>query len=156
MTPGSLNRRRLCRNGLIVAAGCAAELPLFGAARLLDGNKSQQAEAKQIWTITNGIISRTMSFAPKTGLLTERLSDTAMRTEYIPAEKIPVYMSEEFYFECNGQRCAGNGGDFELADANEAAHPDGRSLTIRLRHKTIALDVSAVYRVYEGHAAIRK
>ncbi len=92
MTPGSLNRRRLCRNGLIVAAGCAAEVPLFGAARLLDGNKSQQAEAKQIWTITNGIISRTMSFAPKTGLLTERLSDTAMRTQYITADKITVYM----------------------------------------------------------------
>lgn len=160
MAPGSLNRRRLCRNGLIVAAACAAELPLFGD-RLLGGSElqqpeSKQTESKQIWTVTNGIISRTMSFAPKTGLLTERLSDTVARTEFIAPNKAPVYMAEEFYLNCNGERCAGTSGSFELLDAHESAQSNGSSLAIRLKHKSVALEVALVYRVYAGHAAIRK
>jgi alpha-galactosidase len=32
----------------------------------------------------------------------------------------------------------------------------GKSLTVRLRHRELALEVTAVYRVYDGHAAFRK
>ena len=43
-----------------------------------------------------------------------------------------------------------------LLDAHQADLPNGKSLTLRLRHKELPLEVSVVYRVYNGHPAIRK
>jgi alpha-galactosidase len=65
-------------------------------------------------------------------------------------------MAQEFSFQCNNQACAGASPDFGLLNFHETVLPNGRSLIIELRHKALALDVSVVYTVYNGHAAIRK
>lgn len=39
---------------------------------------------------------------------------------------------------------------------SESELANGKSLTVRLRHRSLALEVSAIYSVYNGHAAIRK
>jgi alpha-galactosidase len=65
-------------------------------------------------------------------------------------------MGQEFSLLCNGHSCAGTNAVFDLLGAHQAALPNGKSLTIRLRHKELALEVAAVYRVYNGHPAIRK
>ncbi len=64
--------------------------------------------------------------------------------------------TEEFSFRCNEKNCAGTNATFELVDPTRPALPNGKSLTIRLRHKQLPLEVSVVYSVYNGHPAIRK
>jgi alpha-galactosidase len=63
---------------------------------------------------------------------------------------------QEFSFLCNGRQCAGNSPEFELVDAAQTAFGNEKSLTVRLRHKSLSLEVSVVYRVYSGHPAVRK
>src|ERR1035438_9389053 len=65
-------------------------------------------------------------------------------------------MAQEFSFLCNGHQCEGTNSEFEFVNSNESALPHGKSLTVRLRHKNLALDVSVINIVYDGHSAVRK
>jgi alpha-galactosidase len=140
---------------MLLAAGCATGTSLFGL-QIDSADNLDSGVTKKSWTIGNDLISRTVTFGPKTGLLTERLSDLATRSDFIRPETIRTDLAREFSFRCNGEECAGNGADFELLGAEEASLSNGKSLTVHLRHKTLALEVVVVYRVYDGHAAIRK
>jgi alpha-galactosidase len=110
----------------------------------------------QSWTIGNAQIERTIAFDPVAGLSTQRLTDLTTHTDFIVPEKLAKQPPAEFSFVGNGQMFAGAGNQFQLVKADEHSLPDGKSLTLVLRSKTIPFDVSVIYRVYNGHAAIRK
>jgi alpha-galactosidase len=123
---------------------------------LAAGGSPNVDDSGKSWIIDNGLISRTVTFQPKVGLFTERLSDLSTRADYILPATIRMEMAPEFSFRCNDQACAGASPDFDLVRSHESALANARSLVIELRHKELAVEVSVVYTVYNGHAAIRK
>jgi alpha-galactosidase len=145
----------LISNGLLMAAGCAAGPSIF-ALPPTPGDDSESGGPAKTWTLANDRIARTVSFHPGKGLLTERLSDLSTHADFILPASIDPDMAIEFSFQCGGRHCAGAGTDFELAGAVETPLPHGKSLTVRLRHKSLALEVAVVLSVYDGHAATRK
>jgi len=147
-----ISRRSVVRNGWMVAAGLAAA-PW--------NSRSQRAVAadgpvERSWTLGHDFIARTLTFISGKGLFTKQFSDGATHVEYMPAGKVRPEMVQEFSFQCDGRHCAGTGPDFEFISAKEETQANGKSLTLRLRHKALPLEVAAVYRVYSGHAALRK
>jgi alpha-galactosidase len=108
----------------------------------------------QSWTIGNDRIERTVTFDSATGLVTQRLTDLTTHTDLIPSGKTVRRPALEFAFACNGQTL--NGSKFRLVKADQGTLPDGKSLTVLLESKTLPLQVSVVYRVYDGQPAIRK
>jgi alpha-galactosidase len=144
-----VSRRKLIQNGLLMATGCACAPWAFS-------ETTADAEGTKTWTIGNDLIKRVLAFQPKAGLSTEQLSDLSTNTEFIRPGKMRWGRPVEFSFQCNGQNCAGSSAAFHLLGGAETALPNGKSLTIRLRHKDLPLEVSVVYSVYNGHPAIRK
>ena len=108
----------------------------------------------QSWTIGNDRIERSISFDSSSGLLTQRLTDLTTHKEFISSDKPARKPALEFSLLCNGETLTG--ASFQLVKAEQSTLPDGKSLTIHLRSKTLPLEVSVVYRVYDGHPAIRK
>ncbi len=150
-----LSRRKLIQNGLMMAAGCAWRPSIFAAAQNVEAIPASKAAAKT-WTIGNDRIGRTLAFQSKTGLFTQQFSDLATHADFILPGKVKSEMAPEFSFLCNGRLCTGTGAAFDLVSAGEAALANGRSLTIRLRHNKLAMEVDVVYFVYGHHPAIRK
>ncbi len=150
-----VGRRSLMRNGLLAVAGCAWTPPAFSGMRLFDPGP-EAADGGRSWTIGNELVARTMTFLPGRGLFTERLVDVANKVEFIRMGKHRWGTAPEFSLNCNGQVCAATSADFDLVKAEESVLANEKLLTIRLRHKSLALEVSAIYAVYTGHAAIRK
>jgi len=148
-----LNRRQIIHNGLLIAAGCATRPSLFAAA-----SETEDASGRSLntWTLANPSLRRTIAFDPQTGLLTRQLTDLSLQTDFMLPLDPSQSMGQEFSFLCNGQPCTGCGSAFALIGAEESALPNGNALTIRLRHKTLALEVAVVYSVYDGHSAARK
>jgi alpha-galactosidase len=107
----------------------------------------------QSWTIGNAQIERSITFDPGSGLFTARLADLTTHTDFIVPEKT---YAPEFSFACNGETQTGASSAFQLIKADESTLPDGKLLTIQLQSKTIPLEVSVFYRVYNQHPAIRK
>jgi alpha-galactosidase len=143
-----VSRRAVLQNGLLLAVGCAATSSILA--------EDETAGAKRSWTFGNGSVSRTIVYEPGSGLWTDELTDLETRAHYIESGRIRKSMAEEFFFQCSGNRCSGSGPDFVYVNAVEEAVANAKSLTIRLRHRSVALEVAVVYRVYDGHAAIRK
>ena len=141
------------QNGILIAAGCAARSSFLAATM---ATEPAAGEPLQSWTIGNAAMRRTIAFLPETGLLTRQLSDLGTQTDFILPLDPHQSMGQEFSFLCNGQRCTGTNGAFDLVSAAESPLANGSSLTIRLRHKSLALEVSVVYSVYTGHSAVRK
>jgi hypothetical protein len=108
----------------------------------------------QSWTIGNKQIERTIVFDAARGLTTTKLTDLATGTDFIAPGA--VKRQPEFSFLCNGESFAGAGAQFQLVKAEQRTLPDGKSLSMILRSKTTPLDVSVVYRVYNGQPAVRK
>jgi alpha-galactosidase len=107
----------------------------------------------QSWTIGNTEVERRITYDPGSGLFTTRLTDLSTHYDFISAEK---RTAAEFSFACNGETLTGASSAFQLSGADESKVADGEVLTIHLRSKTVPLEVSVVYRVYQGHPAIRK
>ena len=115
---------------------------------------SASAALGQSWTVGSDRIERTVTFDPVSGLVTERLTDLTTHTEFIPPTKATRRPAFEFSLACNGEILTG--ATFQLVKADQSTLQDGKSLTIHLRSKTLPLEVSVVYRAYDGHPAIRK
>ena len=147
---GTLNRRQLIQSGALVASGWMLRPDVLGAAA------SAQQSTGQSWIIGNDRIARMLAFLPGSGLVTTSFKDISTGVDYVLPQEAERGAGREFYFVCNGHSCAGNNDAFDLMSAHEDALARGRSLTVVLRHKEIALEVSVVYRVYDGHAALRK
>ena len=135
-----LSRRKLMRDGMLLTAVCAYTPSLI----------CQTSGEKHAWTIENGAIRRVLSFSSSFGLVTTRLSALDPKVELVSAT--PAGFVHEFSFRCNDQLYSGSGQDFELA--GDAII--GSGLTVPLRHRSLPLEVSVVYRVYGDHPAIRK
>ncbi len=149
------SRRRLIRNGLLMTTGCACSWWTFG--QTADGQENAGAVgAVESWRIGNDRIARTVAFHPRTGLFTEQLSDLSTHADFIPPGKLRMDMAQEFSFVCNGRVSTGTNAAFDLLSAGTAALANGESLAVRLRHKSLALEVTVIYSVYNGHPAIRK
>jgi alpha-galactosidase len=145
-----LTRRRLLRDGAVFASGsmCA---PWAGGLVQTNAGKAEQA-----WTIGNELVKRVVVFQADAGLATIQMSDLSIDENFILRGRTRSGVQEEFSFRCNGQACTGGGKTFALVDASETAIAGGKSLAVRLRHKDLALEVTVIYRVYDGHAALRK
>jgi alpha-galactosidase len=157
MTSGErLTRRRLIRNGAFIASGSFCSGWVLGLPRIESGASSAADITEKRWTIGNEMVKRVVSFVPGKGLFTEQFSDLSAHADFILSGNTRHNMTQEFSFVCNGQECTGASAAFELVDAAESDLPNGKSLAVGLRHKELPLEVTAVYSVYNGHAAIRK
>ncbi|HVU48783.1 MAG TPA: alpha-galactosidase [Terracidiphilus sp.] len=145
-----LNRRQLIQSGALAASGLVLRRDVFGAVAGADESSGQA------WTIGNDRMARTIAFKPAAGLVTTSFKALSIEVEYVLPQEARKGAGREFAFVCNGHTCAGNNGAFDFVSAHEDALAHGRSLTVVLRHKELALEVSVVYRVYDGHAALRK
>lgn len=148
-----VNRRDLIRNGLLIASGCACAPLAFGEDSL---PQTAPSGATQTWTIGNELIERILVYNPKAGLYTHQFNSLSTRIDF--AVQANPSMGREFSFLCNGRDCSGDGrvSGFALIDAKESTLPNGRSLTIRMKHDALSLEVSVVYSAYDSHQAIRK
>lgn len=148
-----VNRRELIRNGLLLASGCVCTPWALG-----DDSPGQAASAipqgSRIWTIGNEQIARTLVYSPKAGLYTHQFNSLSIHVDFTLQGN--SNMGAEFSFLCNGRRCSGNSPAFAVIAAGESTLPNGQSLTIRLKHLQLPLEVSAVYSAYDAHPAIRK
>jgi alpha-galactosidase len=118
---------------------------------------AQDLTANQSWTIANSLIQRVVAFQPGKGLHTTQFSDLATHTDFIAPDPMHQNSAPEFSFRCNQHICSGTGDSFEFLSADDSVPlPNGKQLTIHLRHKQLPLKVSVAYRVYLGHPAIRK
>ncbi len=154
MSSGIITRRKLLESGLVVAAGCAAGTSAVGAMELRLSGQDED-DGGRSWILSNGLVTRTIEFNAKTGLRTSRFTDLSTRVDYIRSEAARSRRPSEFSLRCNDETCGGYG-VWDLLNSDEADFQNGRSLTIRLRHHTLPLEVDAVYRVYRTHSAIRK
>jgi alpha-galactosidase len=138
-----LTRRRVLKSGAFVVTGsiCAPWMPIL----------LEASEAGQSWTLENNLVRRVVAFEPGRGLYTSRLTCLATRREYVGGRG-----PAEFSFRCDDQPCASNDGQFELVDGRTDAFAGGKSLTVRLRSRKFPLEAAAVYRMYDGHPALRK
>ena len=145
-----LTRRQLLRDGAVFASGsmCA---PWAGGLAQAAGT-----DAAQSWTIGNELVKRVVAFQAGAGLATTQISDLSIDQDFILRGKTRTGVQKEFSFVCNGQACTGAGKTFDLVGASETGMAGGKSLAVRLRHKNLALEVTVIYRVYDGHAAVRK
>jgi len=150
-----VSRRELIRTGALLASGCAF-LPCGFAGASEEQDTSSAANAGQSWTIGNDRIRRVITFQPKIGLFTEQFFDLSTQTDFTYIGKNPVGIGQEFSFLCDGHKCAGTDATFDLLGADEGPLSNGKSLTVKLRHNELALEVSVVYICYNGHPAIRK
>jgi alpha-galactosidase len=114
---------------------------------------SGSSALSQSWTIGNAQVERRITFNPASGLFTSRFADLSTHYDFIATEK---QTAAEFSFVCNGETLTGAGSAFQLIRADESKLTNGTSLTIHLQSKAFPLEVSVVYRVYNGHPAIRK
>jgi len=143
-------RRAVLQAGVVAASATALAPRLFSEAM---GGLNSEAKS---WTLSNGLVERTVAFDPGGGLSTRKITHLGAHFDLVNEVASRENMGQEFSFECNGKHCAGASGDFELVSGDSAETPGGRSLTARLRHKALPLEVTVVYRVYAGHAALRK
>lgn len=104
-------------------------------------------------------MERTIQFVPNLGLLTKHLLDVHHRQDLFAEASGPA-LAAEFSFQCNGRILAGaragSGPDFDFISATNGEIPNGKLLTVQLRAHNAPLEVAVSYRVYDGHAAIRK
>jgi len=141
----TISRRDVLKSGAVLVAGIACESSACG-----------QASDHQTWIIENDLIRRVVAFHAGAGLFTTQLSDKATRTDLLLPGRDIAKARPEFSFNCNGTPCASNGGHFELLDATPANTSSGNSLSVRLKHNHIPLEVTAVYTLYTAHCACRK
>jgi alpha-galactosidase len=152
-----LTRRRLLRNGALMASASVCAPWASGLAQAAGNAPTDNA---QTWTIGNDLVKRVIAFSPRTagpvntGLFTQEFADLSIGASFIPQTTAQKGAPGEFSFICNGETCGS--GTFDLVGASESAIAGGKSLAVRLLHGSLALEVTVVYRVYDGHAAIRK
>src|SRR5664279_110969 len=103
----------------------------------------------QAWTLSNGEISRTIIFSERDGLVTQQISDLKTHTDFILQGKPRWNLPQEFSFQCNGTTYNGAGTQFGLVGAEISSMRNMKTLTVRLRSKTVPLEVTVLYSVYD-------
>ncbi len=136
-----------------MASGCVCAPWALGE-NSLPQTASAVGQGSRTWTIGNEQIARTLVYSSKAGLCTRQFSSLSTHADFALSKESG--MGQEFSFHCNGHACEGDSAEFALVEASESALRNGRSLTIRLRHKELPLEVKVVYSAYDAHPAIRK
>jgi alpha-galactosidase len=146
-----LTRRQVLKSGAVLAAGTLCE-------RSLRAQTHDQATEPndQSWTLDNELIRRDVAFRLGVGLYTPQLSNKSTKTDLLLPGRDIAKARPEFSFNCDGRPCTSNGGDFELIGASNPTTSNSKSLSVRMKHKNIPLEVTALYSIYTGHAASRK
>jgi alpha-galactosidase len=146
-----LTRRQVLRNGAAIVLGSSLHIP-----RAFAFAQGTEEQADQTWTIGNELVKRVVVFRERTAsLFTRQFTDLSLDMNLILLGKTHTGTLEES-FVCNGRSCSGDGNSFELAGASESVLARGKSLAVRLRDKELPIEVTVLYEVFEGHAAIRK
>jgi alpha-galactosidase len=155
-----VTRRRLLQGGALVVSGLACAPRAWSEAMRRSGPQDPIAIVGQGWKLGNSLIERHLEFNSEYGLFTSGIHASGLNADYIlpdnQTDQGPWREAQEFSFLCNGVACAGKGKAFTLTSGTEAAVGDGHSLTVKLRHIELPLEVDVVYRVYDGHMAMRK
>ncbi len=151
----SLTRRRLLKNGMTVASA-GIVVPDFFLHESCAQNSQRVVGASRTWTVGNRYIARVVAYKAGAGLSTEGFTDLVTGAKFISPGKLRPDMAIEFSFECNGRTYDGATSGFELLGAEESKTSGGKSLTVRLRHKELGIEVDAIYSSYDGHPVIRK
>ena len=150
-----LSRRKLIQGGTAFTVS-AIGMPECFLKHARAENLSPVKDAVRRWSIGNEKITRTIVFKPGLGLYTEVLLDCLTGAKLISPDKPSLDIAREFSFVCNGRTFRGLNSNFALLNAEESKLPNGKSLSVRLLHQEAGLEVTVVYRCYDGHPAIRK
>ena len=151
----ALTRRRLLQNGMAITAGAIVLPEFFLHPSEAQTFREREPNPEQNMDHRQRTLARTLTCKSE-GLYTEGFSDLVTGAKFIAPDKPRSTMTAEFSFDCNGRACYGASSEFELLGADESKIAGGSSLTIRLRHKELGLEVDAIYNSYDGHPAIRK
>src|ERR1700722_15343819 len=135
-----VSRRRALKSSALMAAGCAWPSWI----------RAETSDAEHAWTLGNDLVQRVVGFQAGHGLYTKQIACLAMHKNYIADRTDLAKAPAEFSFVCNEQAISSKGAGFESIEAKLDALANGESLTVRLRHRTATLDVSVVYRMYDG------
>ncbi len=151
----------ITRRQLVLDATAMVSAGLVLPGLLTEAAVAQQPGSEvQRWTIGNAQIERVVSYSSIQGLLTEMLGDKVTGANFVSAAAPGAgnrrRTRTEFSFQCEGRICQGVGLDFALLGVDHGTLPNGTSLTVKLRHKVLPLDIFVIYQTYEGHPAIRK
>ena len=138
------SRRKLLHAGAVLGARLACSRSIF------------PETGEHTWKIGNALIQREVVYTAGLGLYSRQLLDLAPNSTLLEIGSDPRKEISEFSFVCEGHECRSNGGVFELIESSETEIVGGRSRVVRLRHAELPLEVSAIYKVYDGHAASRK
>ncbi|WP_348265135.1 alpha-galactosidase [Telmatobacter sp. DSM 110680] len=146
-----LSRRDLLRSGAVLVAGMACERSLRG-----EPHGDFEEPKDEAWELGNDLIRREVGFRPGIGLYTKQLSNKSTKTDLLVPGRDIAKARPEFSFNCDGKPCNSNSGAFELLGVSDASTGNGQSLSVRMKHKNIPLEVTALYSIYTGHGACRK
>ena len=119
------------------------------------------------WKIGNGLVERTLLYAPMHGLYTERWEHKLTGTNFlVPMPKDEEWRKEqqwrvEFEFYSGNDQLMGAtpgpAAHFDLIGSETSEIiPGGKLLEIKLRAKNKPIEVSVFYVVYAGHPVVRK
>lgn len=138
----------------------AGGISLPAATRALALPKRIEGEAEdrgpQSWTLRNDRIVRTVAFSAPLGLYTTALRDVVSGKDMVEPLRFRRERATEFAFDCNGHSIRGTGSDFALVGSEQTRLPGGEALTVRLRHTQLELEITILYRIYDGQPATRK
>jgi alpha-galactosidase len=146
-----LSRRELLQSGVVLISGLVCQRFSLAGAGTLTNDGTEES-----WRIGNELIRREVTFRLGVGLFTRQLSSIVTQKDLLGASMDVTKSRPEFAFLCDGQECNSNGGVFALIGFNEAKTNNSRTLQIQLKHIKLPLEVTAVYTIYEAHAASRK
>src|SRR5580692_11106318 len=109
--PVDISRRRVLKNGALMAAGCAWPSWI----------RAQTSDAEQTWTLGNDLVQRVVGFQAGQGLYTKQIACLAMHKDYIAKGTDPAKAPAEFSFVCNEQAISSKDPDFDLIEAKPDA-----------------------------------
>lgn len=150
-----VSRRRLIQGGILSGiGGLILSNECWAAA--LGSEDPKGVDLTRRWVVGSDRMTRTIGYLPGTGIFTEDIADLRTGSHLIPVGAARRRAATEFSFVCNGTSFSGAGNQFELLDADESQLNDGKTLSVRLGHPALGLEVVVCYVSYQGHPAIRK
>lgn len=107
----------------------------------------------QAWTLSNGLLQRTVRYSPTAGLTTTALVDLSTHAVFVAASQP---FASEFSLECDGTPLRGASSDFTFVNETSGTFSGGKELRVTLRSVAQPLEITVVYRVYDGQSGMRK
>ncbi|HKO12499.1 MAG TPA: alpha-galactosidase [Acidobacteriaceae bacterium] len=118
----------------------------------------KNASAPNRWTLTNGIVSRTIAFDADHGLITQSWKNLIDGKEFIdPQQQTMDSYCREFRFSMNGRAYTATPSQFTVAHAEETTDSAGaHHLDLSLASRDHRVDVAVHYILPDGSTGIRQ